>query len=67
MNGFTLLSFYARESSPNTDLIEVWVGPSDGLVVWIMILWHVDPLLDNGREISNYPTATAPQTNMFPR
>jgi hypothetical protein len=32
-----------------------------------MILRHVDPLLDNDREMSNYTRAVVPQTSMFPR
>jgi hypothetical protein len=29
-------------------------------------LWHVDPLLGNGQDISKYTTAVTKQTSMFP-
>jgi hypothetical protein len=29
--------------------------------IYVLILWHVDPLLGNGREISDYTTAVTRQ------
>jgi hypothetical protein len=40
-----------------------YTDPGIGSVIYVLharILWHVDPLLGNGSEISSYKTAIAP-------